>query len=47
MPTPNDIVEEQQGVHVESSKYLVGARSVIMLHCGDAMTGGTEGPPDE
>jgi isoamylase len=32
LPSPNDIVERTHGVHVEGSKYLVNARSVIMLH---------------
>ncbi|MEO6964647.1 MAG: glycogen debranching enzyme, partial [Acidobacteriaceae bacterium] len=32
LPSPNDIVEGTQGVRVEGSKYLVSARSVIMLH---------------
>ncbi|MEO7028151.1 MAG: glycogen debranching enzyme, partial [Acidobacteriaceae bacterium] len=32
LPSPNDIVEGTQGVHVEGLKYLVSARSVIMLH---------------
>ncbi len=32
LPSPNDIVEGTQGVRVDGSKYLVSARSVIMLH---------------
>jgi isoamylase len=32
LPSPNDIVEGSQGVRVEGSKYLVSARSIIMLH---------------
>ncbi len=30
--SPNDILEETQGIRVDGSKYLVSARSVIMLH---------------
>jgi len=32
VPSANDILEETQGVLVEGSKYLLGPRSVIMLH---------------
>ena len=32
LPSPDDIVEETQGSPVDGSKYLVNARSVIMLH---------------
>jgi isoamylase len=31
-PSPNDILAEAEGSRVEGSKYLVAARSVIMLH---------------
>jgi isoamylase len=32
LPSPNDIAEEAQRSRVDGSKYLVNARSVIMLH---------------
>jgi isoamylase len=41
LPSPNDIVEETQRSRVDGSKYLVNARSVIMLHYDYVIEGQT------
>ena len=36
LPSPSDIVDETPGTRVEGAKYLVNARSIIMLHYDDS-----------
>jgi glycogen operon protein len=38
LPTPDDIVEETNGLRVKGPKYLVNPRSIVMLHYDYART---------